>query len=62
MSLPKFNTNSKVRVLIDGKARLGRVAEVIPGAKRNARRLYNVIAESNGATLGTFRSDELTFR
>lgn len=62
MSKPKFQEGAKVRVAVDGRNRLGRVSGVIAGAKRNARRYYMVTAESNGALLGRYRSDELLAR
>lgn len=62
MASPKFDQGSRVRVYVDGKPRLGRVQSVIVGAKRNARRLYMVTAESNGLMLGRYRSDELISR
>lgn len=61
MANAKFSEGAKVRVSIDGRSRLGRITQVVTGTK-TGRRLYNVVAESNGTTLGTFRSDDLVSR
>lgn len=62
MSTAKFTEGSRVRVTVGGRTRLGRVERVVQGAKRNARRLYFVAAESNGDMLGRYRSDEISAR
>jgi hypothetical protein len=58
----KFTVGSKVRLVIDGRPRLGYVSNVLMGAKRGARRLYEVRAQAGGRTLGTFRSNDLYSR
>lgn len=62
MSTAKFHEGDRVRVYSNGRARLGRVSQIVAGAKRNARRWYFVAAETDGSMLGRYRSDEVQAR
>jgi hypothetical protein len=62
MAAPKFEIGNRVRLLVDGKVRRGYIFDVVTGHKRGDRRMYEVLAESNHRSLGTYSSKELTSR